>query len=335
MHILSVVRQSYYGTKAATEPMSVYFTLPLRKMGHKVETFDHFAMSQALGRESATEILAERILRSGFDAVFYQTSGREPIETSALADISRKLCIAAWNSDDDWQWHKTRRIAGHFTFMITTYPHIYEQNRAQYPNLLLSQWACPGELSDYDGEKDIGFSFAGSIYAERNRECRYLRGKAGLVCFGRGSRLVQLGLPYFRGAFKFPWLSGKPLELLEVYDVWNRSRISYTPLRRSTGGEFLQIKGRIFEMGLSGTLVLCEHTPLLERYYRPDREIVTFADLEDCAEKAHWYFSHEFERARIALRYHDRTLREHMWEHRFTDLFGQMGISESHATARC
>jgi spore maturation protein CgeB len=79
-------------------------------------------------------------------------------------------------------------------------------------------------------------------------------------------------------------------------------------------------------MGLSGTLMLCEHSPNLERYYEPGRECVTFETLEDCAEKALWFLSHESERTRIATSYYERTLREHMWEHRFADLFSQMGI---------
>lgn len=73
--------------------------------------------------------------------------------------------------------------------------------------------------------------------------------------------------------------------------------------------------------------MLCEHSPNLERYYEPGKECVTFETIEDCADKALWYLSHESERARIARCYCERTLREHMWEHRFTDLFRQMGIS--------
>src|SRR6266568_137734 len=328
MHILSVVRKKYYGVSAAIEPMYLYFTLPLREMGHEVETFDHYETSRTVGRQRATEVLVDRIEKGKFDVVFYQTSGREPVETAALSDISGKVCIAAWNSDDDWQWEATRRIAGHFSFMITTYPHIYEQNRTQYPNLLLSQWACPGQFSDYGRKKDIAFSFAGGIYGKRNRACRYLRSKAGLVCFGRGARLVRLGLPYFRGAFKFPWLAGTALEFEAVYDIWNRSRISYTPLDGGKGGKFLQVRGRVFEMGLSGTLMLCEHSPNLERYYEPGKEFVAFESLDDCVEKASWYLAHENERARIALNYRDRTLREHLWTHRFTDLIEQMGLKQ-------
>lgn len=327
MRILSVVRKHYYGAPTALEPMYVWFTIPLREMGHDVDTFDHFEMNRTLGRERATTTLVEKVQKGGFDLVFYQTSGQEPVETAALAGLSRRVCIAAWNSDDDWQWDTTRHLAGNFTFMITTYPHIYQQNRIQYPNLLLSQWGCLRDGNNDPRKKDIAFSFAGSIYGERNKACRYLSRKAGLACFGRGARLVRLGLPYCPGIFQFPWLAGESLELSAVHDIWKRSRISYTPLAGSARPE-LQIKARLFEMGLSGTMVLCEYTPLLHRYYEPEQELVTFRGLEDCADKARWYLAHESEQRRVAQLYRKRTLHEHMWEHRFRDLFLQMGMRE-------
>lgn len=323
MRVLSVVRKGYYGSESALEPMYLYFTVPLQQMGHEVETFDHYDATRDLGKARRTELLLQRIQGGRFDLVLYETAGSEPVDTEALADLARKVCIVAWNSDDDWQWDATRRIANHFTFMITTYPHIYEQNRKQYSNLLLSQWACLGIFSDRTRQRDIDFSFAGAVYAIRNSACRFLRRRAGLVCFGCGSRLVSLGLPYVTGVSRFPWLYGRPVHFEEINDVWNRTRVSYTPLAGGPKGDVLQIKSRVFDMGLSGTLVLCEHSPNLERYYEPGKECITFESLEDCAEKATWYLSHEAERARIARNYEERTLKEHTWQQRFKDLFHQ------------
>jgi glycosyl transferase family 1 len=328
MHILSVVRQHYYGDTNAREPLSFFFTAPLRQMGHDVETFDHFEARGAYGKDGATHRLIEKIRSRNFDLVFYQTSGNERVDTSAFTQLARKICVAAWNSDDDWQWETTRQFASHFTYMITTYPHIFDQYSKACPNLLLSQWGCLGLFSDFGREKDIDFSFAGSIYGARSSACRYLRRRAGLECFGRGARQLHLGIPYFRGAFRLNWIAGKALRYEEVYKIWNRTRVSYTPMTGGPRGDVLSIKARTFEMGLSGTLMLCEHSPNLERYYEPGRECVTFESLEDCAEKALWYLSHEPERIRIVTRYYERTLREHMWEHRFADLFKQMGISQ-------
>lgn len=328
MRILSVVRQSYYGASNVPEPLSLYFTAPLRQMGHVVEAFDHFEARRAQGRDGATQRLIEKIRNKDFDLVLYQTSGAEPVNTSALAEIARKICVVAWNSDDDWQWETTGQLASHFTYMITTYPHIYEQQRAACPNLLLSQWGCLGIFNHFEGKKDIDFSFAGAVYAARSAACRYLRRRAGLECFGRGARLVRLGVPYFRGALRLTWIAGAALGFEAINRIWNRTRVSYTPMTGGPHGKVLSLKSRTFDMGLSGTLMLCEHSPNLGRYYEPRRECITFETLEDCAEKALWYLSHESERMRIAARYSERTLREHMWEHRFADLFKQMGLSQ-------
>jgi len=327
MRILSVVRKGYYGSQVAVEPMYLYFTVPLQAMGHEVETFDHYEVHRKYGKASCTGRLVEKIRSGKFDLVLYQTPPVELIETTELAELSKRVCIAAWNSDDDWQWEIIRPFISYFTFMITTYPHIYEQNCQLYSNLLLSQWGCFDLYADFDRNKDIDFSFAGAIYGVRNPACRFLRRKAGLKCFGRGARLVSLGLPYLRGMFRFPWLTGSPIDFKEINDIWNRTRVSYTPMAGGPQGKVLSLKSRTFDMGLSGTLMLCEHSPNLEHYYEPGQECITFESLEDCAEKARWYLAHETERAQIAINYRNRTLKEHLWKHRFLDLFKQMNLT--------
>jgi len=100
-------------------------------------------------------------------------------------------------------------------------------------------------------------------------------------------------------------------------------------MRGGPNGEVLSIKSRTFDMGLSGTLMLNEHSPNLERYYELGRECVTFESLEDCAEKAIWYLAHEKERAKIAQSYRHRTVREHLWQNRYSQLFSQMGLKQA------
>jgi len=309
------------------EPMFLYFTEPLRAMGHEVETFDHYAAGGRFGALRGAEVLVKQIQDGGYDVVFYQTSGSEPIEVSLLEPLAAKRLIVAWNSDDDWQWESsTKHLARNFSFMITTYPDIYEANRRSYPNLLLSQWGCYPRYADFSRTKHIEFSFVGQIYGARNQACRFLRKKVGLRYFGLGARLAALGLPHIRGIFRFPWLAGRPVAFAQVHEIWNRSRISYTPLGSGLNEKMLQVKGRAFEMGLSGTLMLCEASPDLERYYDLDREFVAFHDLEDCAEKARFYLRNETERGRIARGYRDRTLAEHLWEHRFAQIFREIGV---------
>ncbi len=125
----------------------------------------------------------------------------------------------------------------------------------------------------------------------------------------------------------FPSLN-RAIDFREVNDIWNRSKVSYTPMSASVNPALLQIKSRAFEMGLSGTLMLCQKSPNLERYYEPGKEFVPFEGIQDCIEKARYYTKHEGERLKIAEAYYRRTRAEHMWETRWEQLFAEIGVGQ-------
>jgi hypothetical protein len=308
--------------------MFLEFRDPLVHLGHEVAHFDHDEISRRMGPDACGEQFVRTVREDGYDVVLYQTAGRDHMPRESIREAGRFAPIVAWNSDDDWQWESyTSLLAPYFTFMVTTYPHVFEANRARMSNLRLSQWGCYDRLADFEHRKDLPFSFVGRVYGGRYADCRFLRRKAGLRVFGNGSRLVALGIPPFRGCSRIPGLMGPPiLDYADVNAVWNRTRVSYTPLGSSADPRLFQVKGRVFQMGLSGTLMLCDSHPEIKRYYEPGKEYVTFCDLADCAEKARYYLSHETERVRIALAYRDRTRAEHLWQHRFTRLFEDIGV---------
>jgi spore maturation protein CgeB len=110
-----------------------------------------------------------------------------------------------------------------------------------------------------------------------------------------------------------------------VNNIWNRSKISFTPLQSSHLNK-LQVKGRVFEMGLSGTVMLCDRSPALYEFYEPGKEYVEFSDMKECVDKAQYLLAHDSERLRISGAYYRRTRAEHMWHHRFEKLFSAMGL---------
>src|SRR4051812_646639 len=100
MRILSTVGKSYVGHPEAVEPMFLEFTLPLKRMGHEVEHFDHMKESAAFGLDEAGARF-ERLVRYGhFDLVLYQTAGRDFMNRAAIAEAARHAPVVAWNSDD-------------------------------------------------------------------------------------------------------------------------------------------------------------------------------------------------------------------------------------------
>ena len=169
------------------------------------------------------------------------------------------------------------------------------------------------------------------MYVTRSAAARYLAKHAGLRVYGFMSGMVRTpSFLYWPGlrtlTFRFPAIYGAPIQYDDINDIWNRSRISYTPMEASVGADLLQIKSRTFEQGLSGTLMVCRRSPNLELYYEPGKEFVPFDDLDDCVDKVKFYSQHESERARIARAYHDRTRAEHMWTHRFQKMFEDIGL---------
>jgi spore maturation protein CgeB len=312
--------------------MYLAFTLPLKQMGHQVDHFDHVRLCRELGPVACGEKFARTVRHGGYDLVLYQTGGRDHMVREAIADSAKFTPILAWNSDDDWQWESySRHIAPCFTHMVTTYPHVYEQHRAAFPNLMLSQWAALEIYADPARQKDIDFSFAGQIYRNRVPDLRHLRRKAGLKVHGLGS--VRVWCPPFNNrtfremaAKIFPALN-RAMDFKQVNEIWNRTKVSYTPMSASVDPKLLQIKSRAFEMGLSGTLMLCQQSPNLDRYYEPGKEFIAFHDLEDCAEKARYYIGHDAERQKIAEAYYQRTRAEHMWEQRWQQIFDEIGVT--------
>jgi hypothetical protein len=333
MKILSCVTKGYYGRSNAVEPMYIAFTRPLRALGHDVDHFDHYRLPKEIGYAATAERFLETVRNGGYDAVLYQTACQEARYVGeAVREAGRHAPTIAWNSDDDFAWEgQTSLLAPYFTFMFTTYPHIYEQNRARHPNLRLSQWGCFDGFGDFQRRKDLDFTFAGQMYVSRAPAARYLAKRAGLRVYGFMSGMVRTpSFLYWPGirklTFRLPSVYGQAIQYSEINDIWNRSRISYTPMEASVDANVLQIKSRTFEQGLSGTLMICRQSPNLDRYYEPGKEFVAFGDLDDCVDKVRHYLRHEGDCARIAKAYHDRTRAEHMWTHRFEKMFEDAGL---------
>lgn len=331
MRILSTVAQAYAFRPEAVEPMYLWFTDPLRKLGHEVEHFDHVKLGRDTDFAACGEAFVHRVKHGGYDLVLYQTGGHDSMTHDAIAEARRYAPIVAWNSDDDWQWDAyTKHIAPLFNYMVTTYRHVYEDNRRLHGNLLLNQWGCLDTYAQHDRAKDLGFTFAGQIYTNRVADCLHLKRRAGLKVYGLGSIRVRCPILSSRPAYRFvarnlPWLN-RPLAFQQVHEIWNRSKVSFAPMGSSTDPNRLQVKGRVFEMGLSGTMMLSQRSPDIERFYEPGKEFIAYDSIEDCADKARFYLSNEAERSRIAEAYVRRTRGEHLWQHRFEQLFRDIGM---------
>jgi spore maturation protein CgeB len=94
-----------------------------------------------------------------------------------------------------------------------------------------------------------------------------------------------------------------------------------------------QIKGRNFELPGCAAFQLSGQAENLATYLTPGREIALYDSTDDLVDKIRHYLKHEDERAAIARGGYERTLREHTWVHRFTEVLLRMGFTVPPAEA--
>ena len=85
---------------------------------------------------------------------------------------------------------------------------------------------------------------------------------------------------------------------------------------------------REFEAPMSGALYLTEDQPELHEYFEPGKEVLTYTDRQDLLETARYYLAHQEQSERIRSAGWRRALHQHTWQHRFTQLFAVLGLSD-------
>jgi spore maturation protein CgeB len=172
----------------------------------------------------------------------------------------------------------------------------------------LPEGANPDIHRPYDEEKVYDVSFVGQCYGNRPGIIAGLR-KAGI-------RVEAFG----------PGWPGGPLATEEMIRTWSRSKINLGFGGVSGHKETYCLKGRDFEVPMSGGLYLTEHHAELEPFYAIGREIVTYSDLEDLLGKIRRLLSDPEQAEAIRQAGRKRALLEHSWEMRFERVFRILGV---------
>lgn len=141
----------------------------------------------------------------------------------------------------------------------------------------------------------------------RNVTCRWLSRSLNIVPFG--SQLKTRGKR---------WLS------MMKFSVSTAKNLTHSNVSSHQYPD--QIKARNFEVPGCGGFLLTGQAENLGDYYEIGKEIVCFKDMGDLIEKARYYLYHEDERAAIAQAGYQRTLHEHTYVHRFTEIFQRLGL---------
>lgn len=162
----------------------------------------------------------------------------------------------------------------------------------------------------YDCSFQYDVSFVGARYGWRPRFIRELENRGIHVeCFGPG------------------WPHG-PLPFDEMVKLYSLSRVNLGFAGIGHSKKLCCLKGRDFEVPMSEGLYLTQEHPDLHRVYEVGREVLTYTDADECAERSRWVLSHPKEAAAIRAAGRERCLRDHTYQACWTKVFRMAGVVE-------
>jgi len=89
-------------------------------------------------------------------------------------------------------------------------------------------------------------------------------------------------------------------------------------------GDRLGRETRLFEATGMGACVVTENSDDIEAFFSPNREIVTYSDLEECVTVVKELLEHPKKARDIGKKGQERTLRDHTYDRRIGTLLGHL-----------
>ena len=323
------------------EHTNFYETLTRMDGGnHEVDHFDFDVKGRELGAAALGSAFLDLVAARQPDLVFAMLFHEELPEAlwSALKARPGAPVLVNWFADDQWRFGSyTRRYARHFDLAVTTDPLSLPLYRAAgQPRALLSQWGVNHyAYAPQPGTMEHELSFVGQAHGSRRASIAALAQQGCKVeCWGKGweqgalshdamqrvySRSkINLNLANAANHFSLTSLAkcfvGRGPRLRPLAEMKDRLLSLLAPRRE-------QVKGRHFEIPACGGFQMSSAVEGLEACLAEGKEVVSFTDAIDFAQKAAYYLAHEEERRSIARAGMERTLREHTYEQRFKAIF--------------
>jgi len=272
-------------------------------------------------REMNRELLADAqnlIREGGLDVIFAYLSG-EQITTAAMSEIAAlgiPTVNLALNDRENFagkirggQAMGVRDICRFFTLCWTSTEDALKKYLVEGAlPIYLPEGANPELHHPRAVEKTIDVSFVGQSYGNRPAVI---------------ARLAEAGIKV--ESYGTGWPNG-PLTTSAMVRLYSQSRINLGFGGVSGCSDAFCLKGRDFEIPMSGGLYLTEHSPELEKVYEIDREIVTYRDFNDLLAKIRWLLGNPEAAEAIRRQGLARARRDHSWEGRFEKIFRTIGL---------
>ncbi len=268
--------------------------------------------------KSLLERVGDLSKRERIDVIFCYLSGEQLLTDSALALRSFKIPLInlALNDKEHFvgkfrfgQARGSRDICRFFDICWTSTEEALKKYVVEGAlPLYLPEGANPDKHKPYNVEKTIDVSFIGQCYGKRPEIIKKIK-EAGI-------RVEAYGVG---------WPNG-PLSTDEMVKMYSKSRVNLGFGSVDGYKNAYCLKGRDFEVPMSGGFYLTEYHPELNKFFKINEEIAAYSGPDDLISKIRFFLSNPDKAEKIRIQGLSRALREHTWEMRFDKVFHLAGL---------
>lgn len=336
--------QAKYGGRLAFEQMNFWEGLS-HSAGVEASGFFYDERTHSVGQEAMRqELLATvKTIQSEVILIAFHKEELSKETIAALRLAAGGAPVVGFFCDDDFRFFDyTARWLKFLDWAVTFYPPALDYYRRFDSRAIYLPWGVNPEIyKPQKTEKDIAVSFVGSYKPVRQQFFDFLKARGiEATVYGNG---WPNGLVTYEKMTEIFNRSKINLHLDAPPPLWSIKSFARFFVKRTEQGltpdfnnffnniktlsnrrRYPKLHARPFEvLACEGFLITSDAAGLKESY-QDGKEIVIYRSAADLYEKIKYYLNHGAERERIAKAGYERTIRDHTWQKRFTEIFSHI-----------
>jgi len=278
--ILYLAAKYDYGDKSkgiSYEEYNFFYTL---KNMNGIETIrlDVYSLYHRYGKYITNKVIKEVALLEGVDTILLCLF-HDIFDHELFKDLSDNYPVETvlWLFDDDKRYIETAALVPCFNKVVTTIDIRHQVRMKAGLNSYLAQFAANHYLyKNYNLTKEFDVVFVGQNFGNRQEYVDYLKANGiNVFAFGRG------------------WPNAGRLTQVEMIELLNKAKIALNFSSSADNPDLKFLKGRIFEIPATGTMLLTEECENLSDYFNVGEHLDVFSDKAELLSKIGFYLSHE------------------------------------------
>lgn len=303
----------------------------LEKLGHEVETFNYRKL-QFHRTKITNNLLNKHILNQSLNSnpdYFIIIKG-ESINNNIIKKISNSgIKTINWCLDDPFSKNPVNNVQNRneydYFFVFDPYyvPKLKEsgQPNAHYLACCVDPEVHKEAIIIEKRKYPIELSFLGT-YQKNRQELLEKLSQFKPKIWGYHWNKVNKKSPIYQGIQKQQFHGNKSVDdVNRMCTVFNNSKIN---LNIHYPHSIESVNLRTFEISATKSFQLCDNFKEIPNLYKPNKEIVTYDNVEELKEKIEYYLGNKEERHKISERAYKRTIKDHTFVNRFKEMFSKI-----------